>query len=73
MAARVQPGPVNSDNGQPTSFSALVAEAEAIRDVLRDAYARSSRLVVALRRQRKQSKIVRETLANLRQLQTIEE
>lgn len=62
----------NGDDTQPTGFDALIVEAEAIRDVLRDAYARAARLVTGVRRQKKKSRLVRETLASLRQLQTIE-
>ena len=55
-----------------TGFGALIAEADSIKELLRDVYARSSRLVIALRRQRKQSKLVQTTLASLRQLQQID-
>jgi len=50
----------------------LIAEAHALRDYLHDGYARASRLCVAIKRQRKQSRLVQSTLASLRQLQTIE-
>jgi hypothetical protein len=62
----------NGEDTQPTGFDALIVEAESIRDVLRDAHARAARLVTGIRRQKKKSRLVRETLASLRQLQTIE-
>jgi hypothetical protein len=68
-----EPAQANGEEGQPSGgYGALIAEAEAIRDALKDAFTRSSRLVTALRRHRKQSKIVQTTLASLRQLQEIE-
>jgi hypothetical protein len=45
-----------------------IAEAQALKDVLRDAHGRATRLVAALKHQRKQSKLVATTLASLRQL-----
>jgi hypothetical protein len=50
----------------------LIEEAQALHEVLRDAHGRAGRLVAALRRQRKQSRLVQTTLASLRQLQHIE-
>ena len=50
----------------------LIEEAQALKVALRDGYRRSSRLVAALRRQKRQSKLVASTLASLRQLQQIE-
>src|SRR5262249_9352033 len=57
--------PAATTNG----LQALIEEAEALKAVLRDAYQRTSHLVVALRRQKKESQLVRTTLASLRQLQ----
>lgn len=51
----------------------LLEEAAALRNVLRDAYTRTHRLMVGLQRNRKQSQIMRSTLASLRQLQTLED
>lgn len=62
----------NGEETAPTGFDALIVETEAVRDSLRDAYARAARLVSGVRRQKKKSKLVRETLASLRQLQSIE-
>jgi hypothetical protein len=58
----------NTAPGGP-GLGALVAEAQALKAVLRDAHGRSARLVVALKRQKKQSRLMASTLAGLRQLQ----
>lgn len=55
-----------------TSLGALIAEAQALKDALYEAYGRTARLVAALKRHRKQSKLVSTTLASLRQLQQID-
>lgn len=47
----------------------LFAEAESLQSLLRDALGRVSRLVVAVKQQRRQSKIVNTALSSLRQLQ----
>jgi hypothetical protein len=49
----------------------VIEEAEALRDALRDAHGRATRLVAALKCQRKQSKLVQHTLASLKQLQQL--
>lgn len=63
----------NADNGNAPGINALIAEAEALKEALRAVYGRSDRLLVALKRHRKQSKLVQTTLASLRQLQSIEQ
>jgi hypothetical protein len=50
-------------------IGALIAAAQALKEVLRDGYARASRLLAALKRHGKQSELLRSTLASLRQLQ----
>ena len=52
-----------------TDLGALVEEAQALRVVLHDSCRRSARLVAALKRQKKQSRLMASTLAGLRQLQ----
>ena len=47
----------------------LIAEAEAIRDVLHQATGRTARLVAALKQQRRQSRAVEQAMNSLRQLQ----
>jgi hypothetical protein len=61
----------NSASGGP-GLGALVEEAQALRVVLHDSCRRSARLVAALKKQRRQSKLMQTTLASLRQLQQIE-
>lgn len=63
----------SADNGGAPGINALIAEAEALKEALRAVYGRSDRLLVALKRHRKQSKLVQTTLASLRQLQSIEQ
>lgn len=60
------PPPDGGSNG------GLMAEAKALQQALRDAYGRASRLVVALQRQRKHSKLLATTLTSLRQLQHLD-
>ena len=50
-------------------IGALIAEAQALKEVLRDGYERANRLLVALKRHGKQSEVLRTALASLRQLQ----
>jgi hypothetical protein len=59
------------ENGQAGGIGivALIAEAQALKEVLRDGYERANRLLVALKRHGKQSELLRSTLASLRQLQ----
>jgi hypothetical protein len=64
-----------SNTTQPANSSginALIEEAEAIKTILRDAYDRTAHLLAGLKRQRKESQVVRNTLASLRQLQQLE-
>jgi hypothetical protein len=55
-----------------SGLDALLVEAEALKSSLRDAYARSNQLLLALKRHKKQAHAVRATLASLRQLQHID-
>jgi hypothetical protein len=52
------------DGGQPD----LLAEAEAVRDLLHDAAARVGRLVTALKQQKKQTRAIRQAVESLRGL-----
>jgi hypothetical protein len=62
--------PVHSAGAeQPgTTLAALLQEAEALHATLADARSRTARLIAGLRRQRKQSRLVQETLRSLREL-----
>ena len=55
-----------------SSTDSLIAEAEALRTMLHDAYLRSGKLVVAIKRQKKQAQVVRSTLAALKGLQHVD-
>ena len=69
--------PANS-NGHPaadspgTSLATLIQDAEALHATLTEARAGIARLIAGLRRHRKQSRLVAETLKSLRQLQLTE-
>ena len=56
---------------QESPASAL-EQAMALRTALRDAVNETSELIRALKREHKQSKLVRSTLASLRQIQTVD-
>jgi len=62
----------NATNGNGTGLGALIAEAQSLKEVLHDAYGRTARLVAALKRHKRQSRLMASTLASLRQLQQIE-
>jgi hypothetical protein len=55
-----------------TSLAALIQEAESLHATLADARSRTARLIAGLRRHRKQSRLVNETLKSLRQLRLVE-
>ena len=55
-----------------TSVDALIAQAIAVKESLRDAQTKTSALITALKQHRKHSKLVRSTLASLRQLQSVD-
>ena len=67
---------VCSDGAEATdktgiSIGALIAEAQSLRDATREVYGRAGRLLTALQRHRRQSRLVASTLQSLRQLQQI--
>ena len=73
--ASTRPAGAASTTGteQPgTSLAALMQEAESLHATLADAKSRTARLIAGLRRQRKQSRLVNETLKSLRQLKLVE-
>jgi hypothetical protein len=55
-----------------TSLAALIQEAESLQASLADARLRTSRLIAGLRRQRKQSRLLQETLRSIRQIRLVE-
>jgi hypothetical protein len=68
--------PETNTNAAPqangNSIGTLIAEAEALRSQLHDAYVRSGKLLVAIRRKRKQAQVVQSTLAALKGLQHVD-
>ena len=73
--APVRSAEVNASVGpeQPgISLAVLIQEAEALHATFADAKTRTARLISGLRRHRKQSRLVNETLKSLRQLRLVE-
>ena len=64
-------GRLASDN-PGTSLATLIQDAEALHSTLTDARSSIARLLAGLRRHRKQSRLVSETLKSLRQLKLTE-
>jgi hypothetical protein len=64
---------INGDGKTPTSINGLMEEAAELKALLRDAYARMSRVLEGLKRHRQQSKLLKSTLTSLRQLQQLPE
>ena len=64
--------PNNSAAEQSTSFGTVLREAESVKTSLRAAHSQVTRLIAALKRHRRQSKLVQSTLSSLRQLQTLD-
>lgn len=62
----------NEPADQSTNFGTVLREAEAVKTSLREAHSQVSRLIAALKRHRRQSKLVQTTLASLKQLQTLD-
>ena len=75
MANHATNGTPRPENSQPSEVSTPggpvdpLTEAEALRDALQHAFARASRLVTALKLQRRHTKAVQQAVASLRQLQ----
>ena len=55
-----------------TGPAASIQEAESLHAALADARSRTARLIAGLRRQRKQNRLLNETLKSLRQLRLVE-
>jgi hypothetical protein len=68
---RIRPAETNSAAGNETTgttLAALIQEAEALHAALGEVKSRTARLIAGLRRHRKHSRLVQETLKSLRQL-----
>jgi hypothetical protein len=63
-------------NGQTTAetngTNSLIEQAESVKDSLQESLSQTRELIGALKRQKKQSRLVQSTLASLRQLQTVD-
>jgi hypothetical protein len=66
--ARQQPAPRKQASGMNA-----IQEALSLKQLLQDAYTRTSQLIMALKKNRKQSQMVRAALGSLRQLQRVAE
>ena len=53
------------------TMESVIADAQGLREALREAYERTGRLIAALKHFGKQSRLVQSTLQSLRQLQNI--
>ena len=65
------PTQTNGAQSNGSNLGSLIAEAEALRTMLHDAYLRSGKLLLTIKRQRKQAHIVQSTLAALKGLQHV--
>jgi len=61
--------PAAGDKTGTLDLEALIEHAEVLRGSLREALSKTSELVAALKRHRRQSKLVQSTLASLKRLQ----
>jgi hypothetical protein len=68
-----QPAPVAQASHERSGTAAVLEEAEAIKNLLRDAYTRTHQLITGIKRYRKQAQVVRSALGSLRQLQEVAE
>ena len=71
-AARPIVAEAGNSPDQSASFGTVLREAESVKASLREAHSQVSHLIAALKRHRRQSKLVQSTLSSLRQLQTLE-
>ena len=68
----VKPAETSGTEQTGSSLASLIQEAEALHATLADARSRTARLIAGLRRHRKQSRLVNETLKSLRQLRLVD-
>ena len=57
---------------QPAGLDQVLAQAEVVKASLRDSLGKTTALIASLRRHRKQSRLIKSTLASLRQLQSLD-
>lgn len=70
--ARPVAEPNDSATDQSTSFGSVLREAEAVKASLREAHSQVGHLIASLKRHRRQSKLMKTTLASIRQLQALD-
>ena len=58
------------DNTEPATPTFLIEQAETLKNSLQESLSQTRELIAALKKQKKQSRLVQSTLASLRQLQT---
>jgi hypothetical protein len=77
QASLSTPPPSNGTNGEKDRLdgngTSLIEQVQTLQGTLREALNQTTRLVQGLRHQRKQSRLMKATLANLRQLQQVAE
>jgi len=64
--------PQSTTNGEQATDGSLIEQAEAVRTSLKESAEKVGDLIMALKRHRKQSRLVQSTLSSLRQLQTLD-
>jgi hypothetical protein len=64
---------VANGTGAKNGIAALLADAESIKELLRQAYTQTTQLVAGVKRYRKQAQVVRSALGSLRQFQDVAE
>jgi hypothetical protein len=65
-------GSAHQNGSEPVTIEEVIRQSEQLKQTLRQAQTQLGELVSALKRHRRRSRLVRSTLASLRQLQTIE-
>ncbi len=60
-----------NEKPQPNNVTALIEQAEAVKASARETMTKAGELIAALKQHRKQNRIVRSTLASLRQLKSL--
>ncbi len=66
---RHEEGPRPAAPPERGGLAEVIAEAESLRSLLQDGLGRTGRLLVALKQQRRQTKVVQQAMQSLRQLQ----
>jgi hypothetical protein len=67
-ASTPPPATTSNDPSNPTGLASLITEAVALHELLGGARTRTAKLIGALRRERKRSRLLSSTLAQLREL-----